>query len=226
MGFMTCNSFIHSFIQWINRHTEEQNDRKRDIGRWTTEICILLYIGKKAGILASWKLFIGILLMEIGILVTCLSLNLYIGIYCYFEICYIGISYPLFQSPRYSSKKQLIHSFIKRIYLEYPPIWLDWCCKIYKLIDHTIFTKWDSNASHTHRLSYIDINHSITHWITQTVTNKRRFWLLHLTKLILTEILKHTYFLYSTTKTKIYQENRSWSVENYDQENGSQLVQK
>ena len=38
----------------------------RIIGLWTTEICIL-YIGKKAGILASGNLYIGILLMEIGI---------------------------------------------------------------------------------------------------------------------------------------------------------------
>ncbi len=38
------------------------------IGPRTTKICIL-YIGKKAGILASWNLYIGILLCEISILI-------------------------------------------------------------------------------------------------------------------------------------------------------------
>ena len=45
-------------------------------GPRTTEICIL-YIGKKAGILAIWNLYIGILLCEISILIQ--------------EFCYIVI---------------------------------------------------------------------------------------------------------------------------------------
>ncbi len=44
------------------------NNYHQYIGPRTTEICIL-YIGKKAGILASWNLYIGILLCEIGILI-------------------------------------------------------------------------------------------------------------------------------------------------------------
>ncbi len=50
--------------------------QRRQIGPRTIEICIL-YIGRKAGILASWNLYIGILLCEISILIQ--------------EFCYIAI---------------------------------------------------------------------------------------------------------------------------------------
>ncbi len=64
------------FLRWKTL-INFQSFPKQVLGLWTTEICIL-YIGKKAGILASCNLYIGILLMEIGILVHCLSWNLYI----------------------------------------------------------------------------------------------------------------------------------------------------
>ena len=69
--------------------------------------CILV---KKAGILAGWNLYIGILRCEISILVFCLNWNCYFEtsilvywlifqVYWFFEIWYIGISDPLVQDP-------------------------------------------------------------------------------------------------------------------------------
>ncbi len=97
-------------------------------GPRTTEICIL-YIGKKAGIFASWNLYIGILLCEISILVYCQNWNCYFEInilvywltfqvYWFFEIWYIGISDPLVQDPNNQTILSVtVHEQVWQLYL-------------------------------------------------------------------------------------------------------------